>query len=172
MRTAVLATFFAIAATTAPVSGSAQTSSGDPLLRQKAALEVIRDFADSFCKTIPQKGTSGSVELSGDAKANLGGLLKKITDLGFEGAAKYKEDDWQGPLRESLAEMTKNNQTCRLEIWKDLSSKLLDPQIVQTIDNPAKSSLVVLGPGTPGQPTSGTLYYEFPKRYIIKDHLQ
>jgi hypothetical protein len=130
----------AIAAALTCGAASAQSPSGDALSRQKAALDIIRDFADGFCKTVPQSGRSETVEASGNAKAGLSGLLKKLTELGFQGAGKYTEEDWQGPLRDSLAAMTKDNQTCRLEIWKDLQSKLLQssasyiaPKLVQML---------------------------------------
>lgn len=101
--------------------------SDDALSRQKEALDVIQQFADGFCKVVPQAGKSTTLEASGDAKAQLSSLLKKLTDMGFEGAAKYKSEEWQGPLRENLERMVKDNASCRLEIWKDLQSKLLKP---------------------------------------------
>jgi hypothetical protein len=140
MRITALTALVAMAVAMSFSTARTQSPPPDALSRQKAALDVIRDFADGFCKTVPQSGKSESVEASGDAKANLNGLLKKLTDLGFQGAAKYKEEEWQGPLRDSLATMTKDNQTCRLEIWKDLQSKLLQssasyvvPKLVQML---------------------------------------
>lgn len=110
------------------------------MTRQKAALDVIQAFADNFCKTVPLAGKSDSVEASVEAKAKLSNLLKKLADLGIEGAAKYRSEEWQGPLRDSLSGILKDNQNCRLEIWKDLQSKLLrtsaaykKPQLVQLL---------------------------------------
>lgn len=120
----------------------AETPADETLTRQKAALDVIRDFADNFCKTVPLTGKSDSVEASGEAKAKLSNLLKKLADLGIEGAVKYKSEEWQGPLRESLSGILKENQNCRLEIWKDLQSKLIrtsaalkKPELVQLLQS-------------------------------------
>jgi hypothetical protein len=99
----------------------------DTLDTQKQALDIIADFADRFCKTIPLSGNADNLELSGQAKAELNELLKKIASLGIEGAAKYQKSEYQGVLRKDLASLLKDNSTCRLEVWKDLKDKLLVP---------------------------------------------
>ena len=107
------------------IATTAKSAPDEALARQKEALDVIQEFADNFCKTIPESGQNKSVEASVKAQAQLGALLSKLGDLRFEGAAKYESDEWQGPLRESLAAMVKDNQNCRLYIWRDLQTKLI-----------------------------------------------
>ena len=58
---------------------------------QTKALNFIEDFASRICETIPQSGTSSTIELSGKAKAELSNLLKKIANLGIEGGVKYQD---------------------------------------------------------------------------------
>jgi hypothetical protein len=45
------------------------TIAADNLAKQEKALNIIDDFANRICVTVPQTGTSGNMELSGKAKA-------------------------------------------------------------------------------------------------------
>ena len=102
-----------------------QSSAADDLDRQQKALNIIADFADKLCKDIPLKGASSGVELTGSAKAELKGIVSKVAELGFEGAAKYKDSHYEGLLQTDLAVMLKDNRSCRLQVWNDLKDKLL-----------------------------------------------
>jgi hypothetical protein len=105
---------------------------GADLEKQKEALEVIGDFADRLCMEVNKEGRTEQIELSGKAKADLNNLLRRIADLGIEGAGKYQSESWQGVLQQDLADLMNNTQDCRLEVWRDLKDKLLvfnfDPQ--------------------------------------------
>jgi hypothetical protein len=46
------------------------------------ALKVIGDFADRLCQTVPLETRSDRIELSGAAKAELEGIIKKLANLG------------------------------------------------------------------------------------------
>jgi hypothetical protein len=46
------------------------TTAADNLAKQEKALNIIDDFANRICVTVPQTGTSGNIELSGKAKLN------------------------------------------------------------------------------------------------------
>jgi hypothetical protein len=65
------------------------TANANSLETQEKALHVIADFADRLCTKIPQTGGASNLGLTGEAKAQLSELIKKIADLGIEGAAKY-----------------------------------------------------------------------------------
>lgn len=103
---------------------------------QKEALNVIADFADRICNTVPISGGSENLELSGEAKIELNNLLQKIADLGIEGAAKYQQSNYKGVLQKDLAILLQHGSKCKLEVWKDLKDKLLvsdlPPQSKQT----------------------------------------
>lgn len=104
-----------------PISLEAQPDLGT----QTKALDMIADFADRLCNSVPTEGTSQNLELSGQAKAELTGVLKAVSDLGIEGAAKYQKSTYQGVLQRDLASLLKNSANCRLEVWKDLKDRLL-----------------------------------------------
>lgn len=103
--------------------------------RQREALDMIADFADRFCKDIPLVGRGDSVELSGEAKAELSGIVRKLADLGLEGAGKYQNLEYQGLLQKDLIEGLKSSVDCRLKIWNDLKSTL----VTETPSAPSKS---------------------------------
>lgn len=104
--------------------------------QEKKALDIIADFADKFCKDVNQKGDAKSIEIGGDAKAKLKGVIDKVADLGFEGAAKYKSESYEGLIRTDLLPALKDNNACRLQIWNDLKGKLLQPSNNSTGGNP------------------------------------
>src|SRR5713101_951665 len=107
----------------------------DTLEAQKQALNMINDFADHFCINIPLAGSGNQLELSGDAKAELNELIKKIVNLKIEGAAKYLSGEYQGVLQKDLVEALKNSVDCKRDIWKDL--KKLVPQPSQPEPEPS-----------------------------------
>jgi hypothetical protein len=92
---------------------------------QQKALDMIADFAEKICKSAPIEGQSSDVQLTGGAKAELSGLLKKVADLHLEGAAKYNSGQYTGVLQKDLATTIKDAQDCKLAIWKDLQDKLV-----------------------------------------------
>jgi hypothetical protein len=102
-----------------------QSRAADDLDRQQKALNIIADFADKLCKDIPLQGTSSGVELTGNAKAELKGIVSKVDQLGFEGAAQYKDARYEGPLQTDLAVMLKDNNDCRRQVWNDLKDKFV-----------------------------------------------
>ena len=72
------------------------------LAEKKEALDVIADFAVKVCKDIPLTGGEKEYELSGEASAELNGLIKKLVNLGLKGTAKYKKSIDEGVLRDDL----------------------------------------------------------------------
>jgi hypothetical protein len=107
-------------------------SQGTGKLISKEPLDQIADFAERICPPVKDSGTTSSVEISGQAKAELSKLLKKLADLGVSGAAKYKSSEYEGVLREQLASLLKSNQDCRLAVFRELSSRLLPTPKPQT----------------------------------------
>lgn len=89
------------------------------------ALNIIADFADRLCKGIPLQGHGGNLELSGRAKAELNGIIKKLANLGIDGAIKYQNTDYEGLLQKDLVTALKDSTNCKLQIWKDLKGKLI-----------------------------------------------
>lgn len=89
------------------------------------ALKVLLSFAKELCIGVDRKGTSESIDLSGDANAKLKSALSKLVDLGIAGAAKYQSSEYEGVLQKDLSMLVGNEQDCRLEVFRDLKDKLL-----------------------------------------------
>src|SRR5262245_33714866 len=103
------------------------TTAADDLEKQRQALNIIVDYAGRICVTVPPKGRSDNVELSGKAKAELNELLKKIANLGIEGAAQYQASQYEGVLQKELAEQLNKSRDCQREVSQDLIKRLLPP---------------------------------------------
>ena len=102
-----------------PQSGSAEAED------TQAALKLIRETAADICQSVPLTQSNQTVELTGDAKAKLGGAIGKIVDLGIAGADKYNVGQSQGVLQQDLAAAIEHGNDCRLAVFNTLSGKLL-----------------------------------------------
>lgn len=125
-RTAMSFKSFAGCCAICVVTG-AYSARADDLDRQIKALQVIREFAAETCASVAQEGASQNFELSGKAKAKLGGVVGKLADLGFDGGGNYKSETYTGVLQRDLAAAIKQSSECRLEVLKLLQAKLLAP---------------------------------------------
>jgi hypothetical protein len=99
---------------------------------QEQALKIIRETAADICSAtavLPQ-GSSSEAQLSGEAKAKLGGAVAKLADLGIAGAAKYRSSEFSGVLQQQLADVIKKNTDCKLEVFKSLQGILLGTLLI------------------------------------------
>ena len=106
-----------------------QKSFATSLEDNEKALNMIADFADRLCKDIPLQGHGENLELSGSAKAELNGIIKKLANLGIDGAIKYQNTDYEGLLQKDLVNALKDSTNCRLQIWSDLKDKFISSNI-------------------------------------------
>ncbi|MBU2013753.1 MAG: hypothetical protein KJ595_16365 [Gammaproteobacteria bacterium] len=104
---------------------TASPAMASDLEAQKAALDVISSFATELCKDPSLTTKQYQYELSGKAKAELSNVLKKVADLGIEGAGNIRGHESEGLLQADLAELVKNSSNCRLEVWRDLKDRLV-----------------------------------------------
>jgi hypothetical protein len=95
--------------------------------RTEQAVKLIIETADKICQSVPLEQSSNGWQLSGDAKAKVGGLIGKFTDLGIAGAGKYDTGSSRGVLQKDLADSIKNGNDCRLHVFNVLSQHLLGP---------------------------------------------
>jgi hypothetical protein len=95
---------------------------------QMRALDMVANFADRMCERIPLEGSGTSVELTGEGKTELKGMLKKVASLGIDGAAKYEETEWTNVLQKDLAKKLQESDSCRLEVLKELKDKIIQIQ--------------------------------------------
>jgi hypothetical protein len=95
------------------------------LTPQQQALKDIREFADGICTRIPLISTTAKVEFNGQAKAELTGVVKKLANLGVEGAGNYKSEASQNVLQADLAATVKHGDDCRQRIAEKLIDKMI-----------------------------------------------
>jgi len=106
----------------APVAATAQSRDANA-----QALKDIRETSDAICREVPLQGSSASVELSGQAKAELLTLVKKLGAAGISGAAKYSSSEYANVLQKDLSPLLQQAQQCRLRVFEKLSDLLLTP---------------------------------------------
>jgi len=93
---------------------------------QTKALRAINAFAADTCgNSLALEGSSSELELSGDVKAQLQGLVAQVAGLGIAGAGKYKSDAFKSVLHEQLAQALKDNATCRLKVFEVLQERMV-----------------------------------------------
>jgi hypothetical protein len=117
---------------------AAETKESSILDKQKEALLAIQNFAASICDSVKAEGKQVAWEASADAKAKLGGVVKVISDLGVEGAAKYKSSEYEGVLQSDLSKVLTDQGTCRQSVFRELKDKLIP--VNETIIPPNSSS--------------------------------
>ncbi|WP_095158787.1 hypothetical protein [Pseudomonas sp. Irchel 3E13] len=110
-------------------------------------LDAIANFAERICSTPEAKGNSQTTELSGAAKAELKGLVKKVVDLGIDGAAKYESKEYEGVLQQDLAPLISKSTTCK----ESISQKLIDKLVTDASITPELKSYPVKLRGQPAQ---------------------
>ncbi len=99
------------------------------LLATQEELQEISDFANRICPKFHASGKEDVTELSGKAKAELPGLIKKLLNLGFQGAVKYSKKQYEGMLQKDVIEAIKHRMDCQVDVLKLLLDKLIrDPQ--------------------------------------------
>lgn len=96
---------------------------GQSVEESTEALKVIADFADRLCQTVPLDTRSNNLQLSGNAKAELEGIITKLANLGISGAANYESSSSQNVLQTDLAKVIEESRYCRRQIWDDLKGK-------------------------------------------------
>lgn len=116
-----------------------QFTSAQTLLDSQAkALTIISDFAEKLCTPLQASGSRTDIELSVEAKAELLGVVKKIADLGFGAATKYKNATYEGLLQADLSKHLRDREACKQKVWDDLKDRLLPkPQPQGFLQQPA-----------------------------------
>lgn len=89
------------------------------------AIKIIVNAAKDLCETVPLSGGTEGIQLTGDARAKLKGVLKKLADIGIEGAVKYEKSSYDGVLQKDLANIINQSTNCKMDVWNDLKDKLI-----------------------------------------------
>lgn len=107
------------------------TTAADNLEKFEKASPIIKDFASHICVIVKQEGTSRDVELSGKAKGELNWLLKRLVNLGVEGAVQYQDSKYQGLLQGQLADQLDKSRDCQERVSGVLIARLF-PEAQET----------------------------------------
>ncbi len=97
------------------------------------ALAEIANTADSICGTVTAAGRSNSVKVTGDIKAELSGLFKKLANLGVSGSGEMTHSDYEGVLQQQLAGALNDLRQCKLKVFNILQEKLLPDSNVEEL---------------------------------------
>lgn len=113
-----------------PIHHDAQTvpvkTASTSLAQKEKALGIINDSADRLCEEIPTESQQSKLELSGNAKAELDGLIKKFVDLEIAGAGEYeKSDQKRAVLEKDLAQSIANRNDCKMKVFDRLVDKFI-----------------------------------------------
>ena len=108
-------------------------------------LQMIKDTAASICTTVKEaKGQKSDIQVQGDIKAELSGLLGKIANAGASGKGALTREEFEGLSRDATATALQGDRDCRERLFNKMFDKL-------SASNPAGVSVT----GAPGGITAG-----------------
>lgn len=96
---------------------------------QSVNLEVakaIKEFADDICGVYELSGERQETELKGVAAARVKGFVAKLAELGIEGSAALKAEEYTNVRSEELGTELKDIRKCRRSVWDDMNEALIE----------------------------------------------
>ena len=98
---------------------------GSCALAASVSLTDITATADQICNLVRTEGSSDSVKYSGQVKAEVDGLLRKL-GLSAEaaGSAERTSSSYQGVLQSELVAALRDNANCKLHVFDTLVKAL------------------------------------------------
>src|SRR5262245_62095367 len=107
-----------VTSTTVVLAAAIATSAySQSLDAQTKALALITKTADAICSIVNHAGSSQSLKVKGDVKAQLSGLIRQLADLGITGAADFTTDQYEGVIQADLATAIQRNSECKLKVF-------------------------------------------------------
>jgi len=88
-------------------------------------LHEITDTADRLCGYVGQSGHASSAQITGDVKAELNGLAKRLADLGITGTGGLNSTEYEGVLQQELTAALRDVRQCKITVFDTLQSKLI-----------------------------------------------
>ena len=102
---------------------SISAASGQQLNPQQ--IQLIRDTAASICNTVKDtKGQKTDLQLEGDVKAQLNGLVGKIVDVGGAGKGSLTREEFEGLSREATGSALESDRGCRERVFDKMFDKI------------------------------------------------
>jgi hypothetical protein len=88
-------------------------------------IQLIEGTAASICNTVKDaKGQKSDLALQGDVKAELGGLVGKVVNLGGSGKGSLTREEFEGLSREATAAALEGDRGCRERVFNRMFDRL------------------------------------------------
>ena len=88
-------------------------------------IQIIKDAAAAICNTVRDaRGKKSDVQIQGDIKAQLGGLVGKLADAGITGSGSLRTEEFEGISREATASALGDDRLCRERVFNRMFDKL------------------------------------------------
>ncbi len=98
-------------------------ASAEQLNRQQ--IQLIQDTAASICNTVKEaKGQKTDLQLEGEVKAQLTGLLGKVLDVGGSSKGSLSREQFEGLSRDATATALEGDRGCRERVFNKMFDKL------------------------------------------------
>ena len=110
---------------------------------EKIKLDLITETADKICNAVSIDGSTTSKEVKGEINAQLSGLASKLASAGVSGTGSLNTETYHNVLQKDLAEVLKDNSSCKLKVFDALQSKLLSANDLRKV--PAQDAQILLG---------------------------
>jgi len=88
-------------------------------------IQMIRDTTASICNTVKEaKGQKSDVQIQGDVKAKLGGLVGTVVDVGGSGQGALTREEFEGLTRDATATALQGDRDCRERLFNKMFDQL------------------------------------------------
>ena len=99
------------------------TSSAQQLNAQQ--IQIIKDTAASICNTVKEaKGQKSDIQIQGDVRAQLGGLVGKVADIGGSSKGAMTREEFEGLSRDATATALQGDRDCRERLFNKMFDQL------------------------------------------------
>jgi uncharacterized protein YecT (DUF1311 family) len=120
--------------------------------RQKEALGVILEAANSICYTLKLEGQNVGGEVSGATRAALDSAVSRVKDLNVSGTGTLTESDYKNVQQDALPHALESSQACKRAVFDRLVVVMV-PRVVEDTRLPISKS-VHLNPRLPAHTPS------------------
>jgi hypothetical protein len=109
---------------------------------QQQQIEIIKDAAASICNTVKEaKGQKSDIQIEGDIKAQLGGLVGKLADIGGAGKGSVSREQFEGLSRDATAAALEGDRGCRERVFDKMLDKWFNPGSMDQREQKAQENL-------------------------------
>src|SRR5215210_5204320 len=78
------------------------TYAQDPLQQHRDAIRIITDVANEVCSKVETRGGTSDYELTGEVKATVNIVLKRLADVGIRGSGTIRGSEYENVLQKDL----------------------------------------------------------------------